>query len=1151
MNTLDKVYNLTIDIKNIDVKYNSYAKFFDDDRETSVIRIKLLNDKTPMNLENCIVEAYFILADNTYHNEACKIINTSEGIVELQLCQKCLVKGENIVRLSILKDNEISNTPVITYEVRKGLYSDNPSFNDNPLTPILSQMLLDIKVTKVNQIELQERYEQSFPRIESKIKEVDEKIVEIDNTKDNFISSINTKVDTKISELDNAKSDMTTTVSNKVNEVETRFNALTSQQQQSSEVIDARDGEISLKARLDRDIEKAKQVYVNVEGSNISTDSSVGYAKDVEILGNTIQNEEDLADIRSVGEKVEGQELYEIPVLCTNGLDSKNSEYQEDKLTILSPVQLEKVGDVADRIIEKDGVWGVEKNTFRSYLKDFTWQINRTQENTTSFQSVTEVQNLTSNVYNAICKGFKMIYSWDDEEHYHYGTYYSLNRHVLTIAKNRVATIDDLNKFLLENNNYVVCIAEEPTFIPLPHDQQIKLRTFANKTNISFGCEIEGAIKAQVPKSLGATVNTHTEQISNLNKELDRVKKLEESTVSTVTTESDFTTVEATSNGYFEDVKLEGKTLANIVTTYDTSKFSFNEATKQEDGYYKLQYGATVNDSNVIPRRGVHLYKPNTTYTLIVDIKENTAGTLLGISTINSCIDPKTISKRDFVNLTGISTITFKTREDITISDKGVPPTYDLYFGIWKDGGDLSKHITFKYWVLEGDHTQNPPSYFEGLKSVGQSASEDEADEIVVSSVKGDGNLVEYIELNGVIVANGQDYTDNKYVRTNYITVEPNQTYYIKLPTNALYENCIVYFYDSNKSYLGYKGGLTSEFTTVTNTKFIRIDMKKADNTGNTQEDINNCDFVVSKCRVSEYISYQSDKKRLLYYNEETQAWEKPILRQWDSIEKHSDGKYYYHQKSAEVVLNGSENWLLHTTNYFKLAKTDMKIFANSIKPNMISDRYVTMSLDNSNTVDSSISNGNGSAFIYIYNKSISTVEALKQSLQANNVTVVYQLAEEKVYECTNIDLITYANETNYIVESGVLSPKTTLKVHNNISNVVSLLQKKVSLLESNVTSYMITQNRLMLASRYNADTVSFKVDVATLRNSFEYDNDLYELILNNILVGKDNYNREYIENLIIFYWMDFIISDEMYSTLFEIIEEQHNPKIEEETPLI
>ena len=178
-------------------------------------------------------------------------------------------------------------------------------------------------------------------------------------------------------------------------------------------------------------------------------------------------------------------------------------------------------------------------------------------------------------------------------------------------------------------------------------------------------------------------------------------------------------------------------------------------------------------------------------------------------------------------------------------------------------------------------------------------------------------------------------------------------------------------------------------------------------------------------------------------------------------------------------------------------------------------------------------------------------MQGFKQWLQANNLTVVYQLAQEKVYECTNIDLITYSGETNFIVESGVLSPRTTLKVHNNISNVVSLLQKKVSLLESNMTKYMITQNRLMLASRYNADTVSFKVDVASFSDTFEYDNDLYELILNNVLVGKDNYNREYIENLIRFYWMDFVISDEMYSTLFEIIEEQHDPKIEEETPLI
>ena len=53
--------------------------------------------------------------------------------------------------------------------------------------------------------------------------------------------------------------------------------------------------------------------------------------------------------------------------------------YIEDKLTILSPVQIEKVGDVRDRIIEKDGVWGVEKNVYTAtsdcFLQDSKKQL--------------------------------------------------------------------------------------------------------------------------------------------------------------------------------------------------------------------------------------------------------------------------------------------------------------------------------------------------------------------------------------------------------------------------------------------------------------------------------------------------------------------------------------------------------------------------------------------------------------------------------------------------------------------------------------------------------------------------------------------------------------------------------------------------------
>lgn len=1098
-----------------------------------------------------------------------------------------------------------TNTAKVKEEERKSNELNRKSQEDRRVSNEVERISNE-NTRKANE-KAREKNETSRQNIfENKVSEVDEKIVELDTTKDNFISSINTKVDNKISEIDNAKdnfvasintkvdtkiseievakSDMTNTVSNKINEVETRFNALTSSQQQDAEVIDARDGETSLKARLDRDIEKAKQVYECVEGSNISTDSSSGYLKDVEILGNTIQNASNLADIRSVGDKVKGQELYEIPVLSCGknlvsfvqypfGINSDGNEnisgnnnvtgfckvrpnttyvtsingvlrgtnqffydidkkfisksinptntfttpnncyyvrntfgnsleenfqieegtqvtpyepYQEDKLTILSPVQLEKVGDVANRIIEKDGVWGVEKNVDNIVFNGSEqWQYN----------SATKEFYLTKSnyIYNSFngCISDKFVYG---ETGGSYNNVIKLGNAIfVTLRKDDITNLDDFKVWLQNNNVLVMFITPQPQFIPLPHDQQVKLRTFAGKTNISFLTEIEGTIKAQVPKSLGATVNTHSEQINNLNKELDRVKKLEESTVSTVETESDFTTVEATSNGYFEDVKLEGKTLTTVLTC-STNK-NYAKWTPVDCASYKaVEVGK------------VYTIIAQTNNTAQCGLKNKTsADYLLALA-----------AAKEFI----CKTITFSKAEELVIVT------------------DTEGTVNMELMIVEGDHTQNPPSYFEGLKSVG-----DVVDEIVVSSVKGDGNLFDKknIHLNKFLQANGDETSVEGWFVSDYIKVA--DTCYIKGLINIASSNLArICVYNQNKTF---KTLLSQPLNTtlnissfIENGDYIRI-----------TEKIEQVDsIVVCKNEISNQI-YQSDKKRLLYYNEETQAWEKPILREGDSIEKHANGKYYYHQRSAEVVLNGSETgWMLNTAitggNQFVCYGLNLKAQVDSLLP-VICDKFITKGQGDINCIG--IFSGEG----MVLNTTHTTLDELKTWLQANNLTVVYQLAEEKVYECTNIDLITYANETNYIVESGAIAPKTTLKVHNNISNVVSLLQKKVSLLESNVTSYMITQNRLMLASRYNADTVSFKVDVASFSDAFEYDNDLYELILNNVLVGKDNYNREYIENLIRFYWMDFVISDEMYSTLFEIIEEQHNPKIEEETPLI
>lgn len=1134
------------------------------------------------------------------------------------------------------------------------------------------QYVFENKVNEVDKkiVELNTTKDNFVSNINTK---VDTKISEIDNVKDNFVSSVNTKVDSKISELDTAKSDMTNTVSNKVNEVENRFNALTSKQQQDAEVIDARDEETSLKARLDRDIEKAKQVYVNVEGSHISTDSSVGYLKDIEILGNTIQSASNLADIRSVGDKVEGQELYEIPVLSVgknlfdgnkftpreainqysyidgiltmrcdgqayrrvdyilpntlvhgkryiltanvkaleyssgytpgqnfgygyyNGgsadyygsfdassnttklefvyneqgenvigfhnevkegltklqwsniqieegtVATQYEPYQEDKLTILSPAQLEKVGDVRDRIICKDGVWGVEKNIYTATVDSFyqhsnkqLWYIHK--DKAPSWKS----KNVWNEISNRVmCNYYKEVATYNEV---------SVTEGIFIDHKGATPNIiigtNDANVNSLPSDLIVKYQLETPQFIPLQHDQQVKLRTFANKTNISFGCEIEGTIKAQVPKSLGATVNTHTEQIRSLNNELNRVKKLEESTVSTVTTESDFTTVEATSNGYFEDVKLEGKTLVNCLNVEPNVYTTSLHKSEIVNGYHKLTMLADGDLMwDLAKTNDLNLFKPSTYYTFIVDVKTNTTQSTEPIraNTSLNCIftnggNSNSYIKLSELNQSGVFIYKYKSEPNFTSNN------VKLKMANAKSGGVLE----YRMVILEGDHTQNPPSgYIEGLKSVG-----DGVDEIVVSSVKGDGNLFD-TDINfdyGNLLLNNKDTA--RIHTASRIKVCKNTDYYIKSPSGYL--TVVSAVNENNVSIKDLNTGYTEAF--VFNTQeydYIGIQLKRTDNGTIDLPNFDNSLIMFNKGATPKpYTPHQSDKKRLLYYNTETQTWEKPILREWDSIEKHANGKYYYHKRSGELVLNGSENWGLNTvgndTSRFYLNFPSIKPTGNTLSTsNLVIDKLMEISYSVISTKDiEGISvHGTGNQInLRLSNTKLQTqdVQGLKQWLQANNVTVVYQLAQEKVYECTNIDLITYANETNYIVESGAIVPRTTLKVHNNISNVVSLLQKKVSLLESNVKASQEVQDMMILETDMRMldielaliDFMPMKLNLggSDMLRSATYFNFLKNHIIN------ETYEKEYLENVMNKYLATGRINQDEYDELYKML---------------
>ena len=441
--------------------------------------------------------------------------------------------------------------------------------------------------------------------------------------------------------------------------------------------------------------------------------------------------------------------------------------------------------------------------------------------------------------------------------------------------------------------------------------------------------------------------------------------------------------------------------------------------------------------------------------------------------------------------------------------------------------------------LLEGDHTQNPPSYFEGLKSVGQSAttSEDGADEIVVSSVKGDGNLrsIDNVYYGDVNTATGKLNPEAPGVVTSKQLIPVNSTniYAIGYDKDETLRLTSFFCYDKFKQYLG----IAYNNKLLTNTFFIRPRFVKTD-----FSPIDKASVSVSLSKTEEGLStpYQSDKKRLLYYNTETQTWEKPILREWDSIEKHTNGKYYYHQRSGEVVLNGSENWLKTSSqptsgNHSRFIITNFPKDVVQALTVVICDKYNNQKLFNDSSVGIYVDKN-----INITVDGVVEVEEFKNNLNTNPVTVVYQLAQEKVYECTNIDLITYANETNYVVNSGAISPKSTLKVHNNISNVVSLLQKKVSLLESNVKASQEVQDMMILETDMRMLDIElalmeFVPITLNLGGSDVLRSATYFNFLKNHIVNE-TYEKEYLENVMNKYLATGRINQDEYDELYKML---------------
>lgn len=607
----------------------------------NILRCKLVTggDET---LEGYIATVTFKTLSHAEINGTVNIVDAKNCIVDIKFPSNALEVGVNELEVILTKgdgvDKVVTPSPIIKYEVWQCITTGNGIQGDSNY-PILIDLISEVNnavriannasatadVSLKQTVKMLDVVNDNIAKANEAIdntNSVKDKalnaVEEVNAAKNSMIEDVNSTKNTVLADVNVAKNDMKITVDEAIKFLKQEYNSLTAQQQEELEMLQARDGEVNLNARLERDLAKGKIIYETVEGNFITVNDTLdSYMQNIEIKGNTIQNPNNLADIKSVGDKIEGQELYKIPILCCGknlnssknergGLGWGNGElydtndryrsadfikvspnmeivtsieencgifeydknkkfikskqgnypivttsntryikyitsydkniqiqegteiseyepYQEYKLNILSPVQLEKVGDIEDRIIEKDGVWGVEKNNIPSIVPPSAWKLHPNQiegylsvwTDTYSLNNATEIQFSDCNKF-AICKGFKVdnhtVVS-DEMVTIHQAS--SVKWVFARVSTSKAKNLEEF-KLLIGNGLEIIYNVAKPQFIPLPNSQQVKLKTFANKTNISLLTEIEGTIKADVSKSMGATVNSNTQEISDL-----------------------------------------------------------------------------------------------------------------------------------------------------------------------------------------------------------------------------------------------------------------------------------------------------------------------------------------------------------------------------------------------------------------------------------------------------------------------------------------------------------------------------------------------------------------------------------------------------------------------------------------------------------
>ena len=483
----------------------------------------------------------------------------------------------------------------------------------------------------------------------------------------------------------------------------------------------------------------------------------------------------------------------------------------------------------------------------------------------------------------------------------------------------------------------------------------------------------------------------------NILNDLNTLNKLHTSTVESHITNNGIADFTCDNAGYIDNIVIEGKTLVNL-NTFTAKGYDGNRI-----WLYDTNYSLCTN---------------NTQYTIL-----NTSDKLISIQYVlnGNWVDGH------FVYLQP------NTSQLVTVSNNH--QFGGIFGGIshgWSNSDNSYNELKQSIIILEGDHTDKPITYFEGLKSVGQ------GDKIEALTTPIHNNLIpqNYTKGEGYwnsMVDVGSVVSDSNWYRMlEYIPVKPNTQYTgLCTGTQVVYydENKNVIYHNQSDLVLGYEYYI---FTTPQNAKYIRVSYPK-----NREDNI--CIFEGIK----------HDKKQILTTLRSLPNGVK------DTIEKRGN-KYVKVQRCGEYTFTGYENIsFISDTNGLVQANIDVnfviKSYDDNLSKNVVSNMLPSLgNISNKETIFKHPT-VNNCIVVRISNSKITADKTICLNYIKDKLTIVYELEAPIITELPNFNLQTHKGDNTLWVNSGAIQCDASFDVCEGIRNELDEVKDKVSSIHDTV----------------------------------------------------------------------------------------------------